>query len=159
MQSGTPIVIALGVSSILALVGIGLLAWWLISRRRAAASQAWPAAQGQITAASMHSYTRSDNDGNDTTYYEPKIEYTYAVGGQTLTGKRVAFGAAATTNRAKAEQTVGRYTPGAPVAIYYNPARPQDAVLERSASNMTGALLAGIMMLGGAVATFFFMIG
>jgi uncharacterized protein DUF3592 len=150
MESGTPIVVALGVSGIFALVGIGLLAWWLVSRRRVAASQAWPAAQGQIAAASLHSYTRSDSDGNDTTYYEPKIEYAYTVGGQPLTGKRVAFGAAASTSRARAEQIVSRYAPGAAVAIYYNPERPQEAVLERSVSNMTGALLAGIMLLGGA---------
>ena len=158
MQSGAPLMIAFGVSGIFALVGITLLAWWAIARRRAATSQAWPAAPGQITGAVVHSFQRRDNEGDVTTFYEPRVDYAYTIAGQALTGKRIEFGAAASTNRAKAEQVLSRYTPGAAVEVYYNPARPTDAVLERTVSNMLGALLAGIGLLGGAVAVFMFMI-
>src|SRR5262245_43264574 len=141
MQSGAPIFVALGVSGVLALAGIGLLTWWLVSRRRAAASQSWPSAQAQMTTASIHTFQQRDNEGTTTMYHEPKVEYTYTVGGQTYTGKRIAFGAVASTDRSKAEQALGRYTPSAAIDVYYNPQRPQDAVLERTVSNMTGPLL------------------
>jgi len=157
MQSGTPLLVAFGVSAIFALVGVGLLAWWVIARRRAAASQAWPAAPGQITSAMVHSFQRRDNEGDVTTYYEPRVEYAYTIAGETHTGKRIAFGAPASANRKRAEQAISHYAPGTAVEVYYNPARPADAVLERSVSNMLGALLAGIGLLGGSVAVFVFM--
>ena len=122
------------------LIGIG----W-INHRRAQATLAWPAAPGQVVAAVVGAQS-----GEDGPTYFPHITYTYSVGERTFQNDRLVIGGGITGNRGPAERIVARYPAGTNVPVYYNPANPQDAVLERrSGSTRFLVALGGFLFLMG----------
>ena len=118
-------------------IALLLVVLGLINQRRAQASQAWPAVAGQITGSRLG--TQSSDDG---TSYFPMVHYQYAVAGQAYQNDRIVFGGGITGNRGPAETILARYPVGHTVPVYYNPANPQEAVLERRSGSTT--LLVGI---------------
>ncbi|MEM1058304.1 MAG: DUF3592 domain-containing protein [Verrucomicrobiota bacterium] len=72
---------------------------------------------------------RSDSDG---TTYSADIRYDYEVKGQTYTHDKHAYGAMGSSDYDLAHGVVRRFAEGKEVTVYYNPADPQDAVLDRS---------------------------
>ena len=67
---------------------------------------------------------------------------------ETFTGKRIAYGANQ-FNYKKAAEIAARYPVGARPAVYYNPDKPKDSVLETSASGGKLFIILGAIM--GAV--------
>jgi hypothetical protein len=105
------------------LAGIG---WF--THRRAQASQAWPMVLGRVT----HSGVRRSTDSDGGTSYEPDVRYMYDVGGRAFENRRLLFGGTLNSGSSRgAEKHAARYAAGSVVQVYYNPANPQDAVLER----------------------------
>ncbi len=129
--------------------GIGLLTYSLSSKKKAGASQNWPAAPGTVIVSEVRQSSTSDDDGNIKVHYYPHIEYTYFAGGQSNTGKQVSFGGIrGYNNPAQAETTTGKYPVNCSVMVYYNPANPHEAVLERAAgSGSKTALTMAIILL------------
>ncbi len=79
--------------------------------------------------------TRSEVDrhrGSDSTTYSPDIEYRYEVDGQTYTSDQHVYGEISSSDRAGAKKAVRKFPVGKSVRVYYNPADPEDAVLDRS---------------------------
>lgn len=111
---------------ILALVAAVLIAIGWINHRRAQATLAWPASPGQVLAAVV-----GVQSGENGPTYFPRITYTYNVNGQTYQNDRLVIGGGISGNRGPAEQIVARYPAGSSVPVYFNPANPQEAVLER----------------------------
>jgi uncharacterized protein DUF3592 len=111
-----------------------LMIWFgLRNRKLAKASKSWPSAAGKIVVSQvMRSYDAETK--RDT--YSADVQYEYTVGGETLRGKRVQFGAGWSTNTARrpAEALVARYPAGAAVSVFYDPAAPSQCTLEQSAS-------------------------
>ncbi len=73
----------------------------------------------------------SDSTRTRMTLYRPAIVYEYEAAGQHFKGNRIAQSPG--MNRGIpdfAEQTVQRYPRGSAVDVYFNPARPGEAVLE-----------------------------
>ncbi len=68
----------------------------------------------------------SDSDG---TSYGIAVRYEYAVGGETYSGDRFAFGEVKTPERDYWQGVVDRHPPGAAVTVYYDPERPGESVL------------------------------
>ena len=134
------------------LIGIG----W-VNHRRAQAAQAWPASQGQVLAAVV-----GVQSGDDGPTYFPRITYTYSVNGQAYQNDRLVIGGGISGSRGPAEQIVARYPAGSQVPVYYNPANPQEAVLERrsGSTRFLVGLGAFLFLLGcglfACVATAFF---
>jgi len=93
------------------------------ARRKASAMQTWPSTPGNI----VESELRSRRRGSRRIYY-PHIVYQYTVMGQTYTGKRISPGPDSGSSRAR--ELVAKYSPGAPVTVYYDPQNPSDAALE-----------------------------
>ena len=120
------------IGGIFALVAGVILGIGVFVRRRAEASKRWPMVLGQVIASQVTS--SSDSDGGTT--YSPLIQYAYDLGGQAYHSSRVAFGGfVSTSNPRDAQKHTSRYPVGAVVQVYYNPANPQDATLERRAGN------------------------
>jgi hypothetical protein len=65
-----------------------------------------------------------DSDGDMTE--EPIIGYEFAVAGKTFRGNRVKDGFTP-----KVKPTLTKYPVGAEVEVFYDPANPADAILER----------------------------
>jgi hypothetical protein len=132
----------------LLVLGIYLVVFSLRSKKKAEESQDWPAVPGSITAAEVKRSVNRDEDGNESYAYYPKVEYTYQVGGETLTGKRLTFGGqVAQKNPASVQKNLERYPVGGQVTVYYDPVKPSDAVLERQAVGMKWSLVIGIICL------------
>ncbi|SEP31512.1 Protein of unknown function [Rhodospirillales bacterium URHD0017] len=103
----------------------------------------WSTAVGRIvkssTAAQRH---RSAGDAT-TVKTVPAVEYEFAVGGRKVRGNRIGIGG--DSGGADTEATVRRYTVGAAVTVYYDPANPKNCVLERGVPEGIGKGLAIIV--------------
>jgi len=132
------------------LAGAIFIAVAIRNGRGAKASLAWPITQGRITSSRLDEYSSvGESDGNS---YVPKVEYEYSVAGQTYRGKRIVFGSAGSGNKAREQAVVERYKVGTPVEVFYDPARPADAVLERRAASSTVIFwLIGVTFIAGSL--------
>ena len=91
------------------------------------AAQSWLSTTGQVV------LSRVEVSGGDTTTVSPRIVYQYQVGAQTYQSEVIRAGSQffGTTTSRQAYDTVDRYPVGATVTVYYNPANPAAAALER----------------------------
>ena len=124
-----------GIIAVAALVKIG-------EARRAAS---WSKASGRITRSELATETRQGKE-----IQVPRIEYEYRVGFHKLVGKRVSL--AVVVAGVQAKEALARYPVGTGVAVYYNPANPSEAVIERgipafvhSVWGIVAVLTAGIL--------------
>jgi len=128
-------VVLLAVAALL--IGIG---WF--SRQKVKASRAWPSTPGRVTGSGVEESSASEGG----TVYRAVVHYSYAVGGREYQNNRRVFGdTVSSSNRGAAERTAARFVAGSSVPVYYNPANPQDAVLERTSG------VAGLMFGLGAL--------
>ncbi|MCV9935949.1 DUF3592 domain-containing protein [Boseaceae bacterium BT-24-1] len=93
-------------------------------------AKGWVQAQGRITLSTMG--VRRPPAGNEigTVVNVPDVAYTFKIGGQDYRGTRVSLG---DISGKYAEEALARYPAGKTVTVYYDPADPDDCVLERDA--------------------------
>ena len=130
----------------LAFGGIGVFVIYKAyrTRQQADASQGWPAVRGELTDARVDRSTDSDGGAS----YIPRLRYTYQVSGTTFTGDKITFGFHQSYgSEAKAQAVLQRYPVGSNAMVYYNPANPGEAVLERAAGGFGVSLVIGIVFL------------
>jgi Protein of unknown function (DUF3592) len=94
----------------------------------------WPATKGtvinSIVQAIKKNPTDPDYDSSDTEVFnQPLVEYEYTVNGRKLRGSRITIGDK--TSGYELESILDRYPVGTTVTVYYDPANPKNAVLER----------------------------
>jgi hypothetical protein len=111
-------------------VGLGIY-----QRRRVGASQAWPSTLGKIVSSKL--VEGSSSDGGRTISAE--VVYSYTVAGQEYRSDHRDFGGGGSGSLAGGNAIIARYPAGSNVTVYYNPATPGDAVIERRSS------IAGLM--------------
>ncbi len=115
------------------------------SLKQADLSQGWPAVTGEILEAQVTAHPGTDAEGETDEAYLPVVKYRYPALGQTFIGNRRSFGFTKThRSRQAAENELARYPQGSQVTVFYNPADPSQAVLERKAGASTLALILGI---------------
>lgn len=130
----------------------GLGVWLIVNsrkqRQKVEASRNWPTTVAQITLAEVREKSEYDSEGDTRRYYYPHVEYTYQVAGITYQGNQLTFGAKrGYSSPKKANEEIARYPVGAQVRAYYNPANPQEAVLEQRAVGSNFMLIFGIIAL------------
>ena len=129
-------------------IGVFLIYHSIRSRRKAESSQGWPSTSGQVSEARVSHHTSTDTDGDTQDSYSPEVCYHYQTGGQEYDGSKIGFGFQQSFNsRSQAEQALSRFPEGSQVTVYYNPANPAEAVLERKAGGSTLSLVLGIIFL------------
>ena len=109
---------------------------------KARASESWPSAAGRILRAQIVVEESSNTEGGTTTWYNPLVNYTYAVAGRELEGKRLRFGNVRSTIRKRSEAALAPYAAGAPVSVRYNHEKPEECVLESHKPAATYLILA-----------------
>jgi len=130
-----------------ALLGAGLFFFGWYQFRKVRASRSWPYTPGRILAATVQSETtRGQQDEADRTSFYPTIQYEYYVDSQRYVGSRIAFAVRSYSRRKAAEEALKAYQLGASVWVFFDPAKPAEAVLERKSPG--GVLL---MVVGGAI--------
>jgi len=92
--------------------------------RSAEASVKWPNALGVVTSSKMNKF------GLFRPAYAPFIEYSYEANGHKQTGKRIAYRVLPSRDEKEIQRIVATYPPGAKVKVTYDPADPQNSVLE-----------------------------
>lgn len=140
-----------------ALVLIGLV-WagafaWAHSRAlgKAKAAESWPTAPGRVVSCRVDVEESTDNDGNASTWYNPVVTYGYAVGDRELQGTRLRFGNYRSSSAKKAEAALAPYTVGSSPLVRYNPAKPEECVLETTKPGPVYLLMAAAGLIFVAV--------
>lgn len=131
---------------IFGILGVIFIIVALVSRKKAQTAQGWPVTAGAVTGVDVRAHQDYDEDsGTTTTNFEPVVNYTYNVMGQTYTGSKIAFGANRFDQRT-AQNKVAGYAPGSSIQVHYNPQKPADAVLETKVAGGKVFLIVGIVL-------------
>jgi len=123
----------------------GLIAYRGIEEARQ--SLQWPKAPGKIVRSgvdvSVHRERRRDLDRRkkETRSYSAAIEYAFSVNGQTIAGSRITVITEQFGSKNWAEATSQKFPVGADVTVSYNPAKPEECVLEPGRWGGAGFLL------------------
>lgn len=147
----------------LALVG-ALLGWYGIhnyrkqGRRFACATATWVETVATVIDARLVDRESRDNEGDGTTWYEPRLHYRYAAGGAAFEGNRAALCATPQFQRFDtAQQWLLAHSPGKEIELWYDPAHPEDSapLLDKPSlfrATMMVVVGAGLLVVGGAMA-------
>ena len=111
------------IASIICIVlALGSAVYLLRTLIRQHASKRWPTTPGEI----LESHLEEDSDG-----WCPNVRYVYVVNRKRhLTGRLYFFLSNSSTER-EAGKHISPYPVGKSVTVYYNPRKPEDAVLDR----------------------------
>jgi hypothetical protein len=130
-----------------ALIGLLLFLFGFWRYRKLRASRSWPSTIGTVTGTDVETQTDSGSGGEPaSTGYYPVVHYSYWVGQQSYTGHRIGLASRGHQNLRRAQQVLAAWPAGAQVQVYYNPQRPDEAVLQRKDS--TGIVF---MVLGAVI--------
>jgi hypothetical protein len=117
------------------------------------ASKSWPCVSGRVVHTSYREQVIKNEDTE--TEYVPLVQYEYQVGGQTHRGTRIAFFAENCATREKALERLGAFPVGHPVSVFYDPAKPADAVLQRQDKGNVFVAVAGWVLVVVGIAALF----
>lgn len=133
--------------------GVGLIGWLML--RRARASRRWPSVEGRVLASGIAESGPSGRlgSGGHGRTATLRVSYAYEVDGSPFQSSRVSFHDAVTKSPAYARSIAERYPAGSPVRVYYDPSRPDQAVLDRTAGCAAYLFLfvGGVLFAVGAV--------
>lgn len=107
-------------------------------------SKDWPVAKGSVIQSEIRESRRTSGSGsNRRTVVEhlPEVVYNYNVEGQSYRSSRITFGA---VNKLNARKTVARYPKGKRIDVFYDPQKPDQAVLEPGADPTFSIVFIGI---------------
>lgn len=110
--------------------GLALLAALWPTLRRTWRTRRWRSAAATI----LHSWL--EDGGGDPRNRRAKVcaRYRYTTGGTTFVGERLAFTSSIHRSAISAERHLKQLTPGKRIEVWYDPANPADAVIERAVS-------------------------
>jgi hypothetical protein len=126
------VILSVCVSLICTVVPIGAVIWFIVKRSKQSqalqqASLGWHSVRGQVLK------SRVEVSGGEYTSVTPYVLYEYQVNGQLYQGTQIRAGDKFMRSGSSrdAYATVDRYPAGAQVTVYYDPANPSEAALER----------------------------
>lgn len=113
-------------------VPIGAVVWYMYNQNQKAkavkqASLTWLTTMGTVIK------SRVEVSGGENSRVSPRVIYTYEVNNQLYQCDQIRAGDKfwAVSSSQTAYQTIDRYPEGLDVTVYYNPANPAEAALER----------------------------
>ena len=104
---------------------------WYFNKKKNEAAASWPETPGKITVSYVYKEHNKDDDGVKSVRYEPYIHFDYTVDGKTYQGSRVAYRNLNFAIEMTAKKICDAYPVGRDVTVYYDPAHPNDSILER----------------------------
>ena len=136
-----------GFALVLGGIGVVLIFLYVRNKSKAQASQEWPSVTGYAVNWDIQLDFYDDEDSSRVAYL-PKITYTYQVDGQTYEGHKFAFGSEPSfPQKAKAEAFLAEYASRSAIPVYYNPGKPDEAVLGQKMRSMKAGLIVGIILI------------
>ncbi len=117
----------------LGLLGTALVLFFGVLLLEGQRSQNWPATTGTVLATGT---TEVRQLRSALPAWRPRVTYAYAVDGTAFTSDRIDFGAMPSLDREWLESSLReKFPPGKTLPVYYDPARPQNAVLRPGSDN------------------------
>jgi hypothetical protein len=130
------------------LVAIGVFVVVLRARRKVRSSQNWLSTNGHVQMSYIEPRTSHSSEGGTSTSYYPVVLYEYIVNGQRYQSNRIRFGMEVGYGWTQpAQNLVNKYPAGSVPQVFYNPADPTDAVLERTASTSNRVLTCVVIVI------------
>ena len=130
---------------LIGLVVIGLVLG--VAMKAKSAAKKWLTVPGNILSAELEMQSSRSAGGSPSQYLKPVVTYSYQVGGQSYTSKRLDFSSRAYLSEEKANRRMAAYQPGSKTTVYYDPADPTKAVLEPAASGNTLVIILGMALI------------
>jgi hypothetical protein len=128
------------VGIVLLAVGTAVVAWSVWELVQAISSSRWLQTEGVILVSDLQR-TRDAEGGYS---YRPEISYRYQVGGSEFVASRYKFGAGMSLSwSGPAARATQKFPIGSRVTVFYDPADPQEAVLESGVTSLVWLSLAG----------------
>lgn len=118
----------------------------------------WPASTGKITDSQLDSESNTDENGHTTTYYSPRISYTYSVDGDEYSSTRVAWNPLKTASSSDANALIEKFGEGKTIDVFYSPNDHATSVLIRGISRNDTKFVTvslGIVIIGSMIIFFF----
>ena len=116
--------IVCGTIQVAMFVAAGIYLWMVCATRH------WLQADGKVITSRVVSRKLREHGATNTDVANtPLVEYEYRVNDRSFRGSRIMIGGG--QSEVELEYVLGRYPLGAKVVVYYNPADPNQAVLER----------------------------
>jgi hypothetical protein len=113
-------------------VGVGTLIKLARSYGKLQQSKDWLTTMGKIISSELDAQMTTDDEGNETTTYLALITFSYKVGETIYESDRINFDyGMRTSNIQKQQSVVKQYPVGREITVYYDPADPQQSVLEK----------------------------
>lgn len=128
-------------------IGALILGQGIRSRRKAAASMAWPEANGTVLRSEVVHEVSTDAEGDTTEEWKPVVRYRYQVGGVHYESERLRFGSTGQGSAEQAQKALQPYPAGVSVTVRYNPAKPSEATLETVRPGLGSAIFVGGLFL------------
>ena len=121
-------------SGIFMVAGVGVMIGGITQIRLAQASATWPTTVGTIIVSEIKTSTNDDG-----TTYRPLVKFSYQVNGEKWTGDEVFFGGGkiSSSNYKYASKVVNKYPVKSRVTVFYNPSKPNIAVIEAGVTKKT----------------------
>ena len=116
-------------SLIIVMLGAGFSVWGWGLINDARLSLNWPTATGTVLHSRVKSYT-SYSDGKSTEMYSADIVYRYTVNTKTYTSSDISLGDHSSSSYGGMEKLIRLYPTGEIVTVYYDPNKPDNALLE-----------------------------
>jgi hypothetical protein len=130
--------------------GICLVVFGIVIRKKLGDSKSWPTTTGLIIESSIDpGFFRIGGSYNYVV--RPNVTYEYKVDGKNYTSSQLALIEYNSANQKLARGKAERYSRGQQIEVYYNPRKPEFAVLEVG-DPTDGKLPFGIIIFGIAVA-------
>jgi hypothetical protein len=108
----------------------GMFVWAVTEFAACGASRDWPSAPGKVERAGVAEEVSRTMRGRKRVSHSAAVRYKYTAQGRDHTGTRVGFGPEQNYSFL-ARELAERYRPDQPVTVYYDPADPRNAVLQR----------------------------
>ena len=103
-----------------------------IGYREAQIPSIWKETPGQVVESGIDVITKPASDGPSIETYQAKVRYRYEVDEQFYVGTKLSRHEQERTLRGVAETEIEDLGQGTNVTVFYDPASPQDAVLQKS---------------------------
>ncbi len=114
---------------VLAIPGV-LVAATVVKLREVRKASTWPKTIGKIVSSELISTRRKVTGEATRSVNRPAVRYSYQANGQRFTGSRISIGEIA-DNDPRIPEILRLYAVGNSVAVYYQPDKPANSVLER----------------------------
>lgn len=133
---------------LLGMYGIYILSTWWRGKKKSQDSLTWQETKGEVIQSNISS--KGGWLGDDE--YFPEVRFSYAVGGEVFEGCRFSVGNGSRfLTYQEAERVLEYYQPGDTVPVYYDPNKPDEAVLVREPQGIKRGLIIGSVILAYVV--------